>query len=276
MTEETNNEPVEQEEQLEQVDESTKQAPASTEYDNILYKEDGNFNKEGTIEYIKKQEERVSGMRKSLSAKGEVVEDVNEYFKEYKAPEKYVKYFHEETPEDTKKVMGEIQGKLAKTFYDNGMNKKQANEVNATLLEVMEDLGVLDTRTEEQLKAEEEKAIAVNKAKLGSNADNLIREAKEFIESTNALTADVKNQLNGLMEQSPAEYTNLVTQLKQNFGSSTGGIPQDVNNLAGLAPDSELAIEYLSKDTTDLRRREISNQREAAGRTTKLMDALPQ
>jgi len=251
--------------------------------DNRLYNEDGTFNEDGAREYFGEQkakddkyEKRIQDMRKMVSTKDGFVSDKSEYFEDFAPEERFLKYFDEGTPEETKKEMTDIQEKLSDTFHSLALNKSQAYGVSNAVLEVMEKVGVLDTRTDEQKFIEKQEWIEGQKAKLGSNADNIIREAKEYIAGSSSFTPNVKVQLGNMMESMGADFIDVIHQLKDGFGSNTGGVPGSVATLQGLASDVELWDEYSNAKTSDTRRQEIIHQRSLAGRSGRLADVLSQ
>jgi len=250
------------------------------DFDKRLFSEDGKFNADGAKEVFaefktdkEKGEDRILKMRQMVSTKDDFVKDKEEFFQDFAPPEKFMKYFNEETPEETKTVLHGITGKLAEKFHDVALNRKQALEVSHSILEVLEDVGVLDTRSKTEVYADKQQWIDDQKAKLGSNADNIIRESKEFIYNSPAFTPSIKNSIIDMMDTLGADFVAVVDSLKDSFGSNTGGVPSGIASLGGLGTDSELWQEYLKADTTDLRRNEIINLRAKAGRTGRLADA---
>jgi len=253
-------------------------------YDDIdprLFKDNNEFNADGAKEFLKEVGEkeanlnkRLADMRKMVSTKDDFVESKEEYFQDFAPPEQFMKYFDEKTPDATKEVMKGITDKLADKFDNLALNRRQANDVSVAILEIMSDVGVLDTRTEEQQYIDQKKWVDGQKKQLGDNAENIIRETKEFIFNSNAFTSESKNKLIDMMESQGADFIGAMHQVKGAFGQSTGGVPTNITNLSGLAPDAELAREYLNKDTTDHRRMEIENLRIASGRPGKMMAAL--
>ena len=263
-------------------DPSTHKTPAKKEYDfdKRLYKEDGAFNEEGATDFFKElgeknnnYEKRITDMRRMVSTKGDFVKDKEEYFQDFAPQEKFMKYFEEDTPEETKEVMGKMQEGLADTFHSLALNKAQALGVSNKMLEVMEEMGILDTRTKDQQYIDKQKWVDKQKESLGSNADNIIRESKEYLLNSPSFDAATKNKMLDMIDDLGAPFVDVIHQLKNAFGGSTGGVPQSITNLAGLPPDAELWVEYCKADTTDLRKSQIMQQRHSANRPGKLSDA---
>ena len=220
-----------------------------------------------------KYEKRIADMRRMVSTKDDFVGDKKEYFQDYAPQERFMKYFEADTPAETKEVMSKWQEGLADKFHGLALNKKQATEVSNTILEILEEQGVLDTRTEEQQNAAKQKWINDQKATLGANAENIIREAKIYLYDSPHFDAKTKNTMAEMMETIGAPFIDVVHQLKNAFGGSSGSIPGSVVNLAGLPSDADLWIEYSKPDTSQVRRDQIIQQRHSAGRTGKLADA---
>ncbi len=242
---------------------------------------DNEFSKDGLKEYIKeatereeKKDKRIQDMRKLVSTKDDFVEDKGDYFLDYAPPEKYMeKYFSENVPEETQKEIKVVTDLLAEAYNDNALNKAQARNVSNTVLEVLEHFGVLDTRTDDEIALSRQKWVEGQKAKLGANANEIIKEAQIYIGSENAFDKDVKGYMLEMIDVVGAPFIDVINQIKDRFGGATGGVPSSVVDLSGLGTDAELKQEYLAADTTDFRRQQITKMRAQAGRTSRLMDA---
>jgi hypothetical protein len=244
-------------------------------FDDRLYTKDGKFNPDGAKEFIsevqtekQKYEERLLGLRKVVSRNGDVVKDATEYFQDFAPPERFSKFFSEETPEDTRKYLGGMTDKLANKYIDMGLNKQQALDVSNTILEIMEEVGVLDTRTEEQRYIDQQKMIKSQMGALGANAETLVREAEVFILNTPTFDALQKNRMLDMIKSGDVGLVSVIHSIKDSFGAKTGGVPNNITNLGGLKPDEELRKEYAQ--ATPERRDEIIRQRYKAGRKGKL------
>lgn len=258
-------------------DTSTHDAKANEDYafdERLFDKETGAFNKDGAKAFFdekkaetEKYEKRIADMRKLVSTKDEVVKDKAEYFQDFAPPEKYMKYFVPETPEETKEIMTGMQDKLAGIYHDLALSKGQSLGVSNAILEVMEEMGVLDTRTDAEKYADDQKFIEAEKKKLGANAEEIITESKIFIHNA-PFTAKVKNYMLDMINTQGADFVDVVNQMKSSFGNATGGVPGSVSSLQGLPSDAELAEEY--KTASNARKDEILVQRRQAGRKGKL------
>lgn len=246
------------------------------EYDKRLYTEDGKFNKDGAKEFlteVKKKEEhyekRILDLRRKVSD-GKAPDKPEEYFLDYAPVEKFMPLFDPKAPSAPE--IENIKGLLAKQYHDSALTKRQAEDMTNVILHVLESVDVIDTKTQDQKYAEKGRWVEEQKKQLGSNADNIIREAKLWVETTSVFTAKAKNMLLNLMNEKGADAIDAIHQLKDAYGGS-GSIPASVGALAGLPSDAELKREYFDKGTTDFRRQEIIALRAKSGRTTRLMDA---
>jgi len=217
-------------------------------------------------------EKRILQLRRKVSD-NKAAQTKEDYFKDFAPEEKYMKYFSPETPEETRKVFDEITGELSDVYFDAGLSTKQADDVSNAMLQTMEKLGVLDLRTDEQKWIAQKEWIEEQKKILGPNAENVIRETKNFINNAQAFSAKTKNQLIDMMNTLGADFIDAMQQVKDAYGGATGGIPINAAAVGGLPSDSELKTEYLDPNTPDRRREEIMLLRSRAGRTGRLMDA---
>jgi len=247
------------------------------EFDPSFFNEDGSLNKEGMKTYIKdrkesdeKYEKRILDLRRKVSD-GKAPNEKEEYFQDYAPAERFMKYFDAAAPDAP--LINEFKETLSNTYMEAGLTKRQGEDVSNTLLKVLEKIGVLDTRTKQEKYADKQKWIETQKSELGANADNIIREARIFIESAPIFAAKTKNQLIELMESLGAPFVDTIYQLKEAYGNGTGGVPSTVSGLAGLKSDVELLDEYKDPKTSDMRKQEIIIQRHRAGRKGNLFDA---
>lgn len=245
--------------------------------DPSFFNEDKTINPDKVKEHVKgkkesdeKYEKRILDMRRKISD-GKAPEKKDEYFKEYAPEDKFAKYFDPEAPD--KEVIDEFKEDLSATYMEAGLTKRQGEDVSNVLLTVLEKVGVLDTRTKSEKIADKQKWIDKQKEDLGENAENIIREARVFIENASIFSAKTKNDLVDMMEELGSSFIDTIYQLKEAYGSGTGGVPLAPSKITGLADDIELKQEYLDPKTTNLRRQEIIALRGKANRLGKLMDA---
>ncbi len=255
--------------------ETPKEAPVDDYvFDERLYDDDGKFNRKGAKIFFdeekvktEKYEKRIADMRKMVSTKDEFVKDKEEYFQDFAPPERFMKYFQEDTPDETKKVMTGIQDKLASKYHDLSLNKSQSLGVSNSILEIMAEMGILDTRTDTEKEVDKQTYINDEKKKLGPNAENIITESELFVHSM-PWTGKMKNFMLDMVKSQGADAVDVIQQLKSHYGSETGGVPTTISSLQNLPSDSELAEEYPT--ASPARKEQIHTQRRSAGRTGKL------
>jgi hypothetical protein len=240
---------------------------------------DGKLNKEGAKAFLaevkaerEKNEKRILDLRRKVSD-GHAPEDKKEYFQDYAPKEdRYMKFFDPAAPSANE--INQIKDSLADVYHDAGLSRRQADDMTHVMLKVLENTGVIDARTKEEKYIDQQKWVEDQKHLLGSNADNIIREARLFVENAPIFSAKTKNSLLDMMNKLGAPFIDTLHQLKDAYGSGTGGVPGgNVGSLGGLASDVELKQEYMKEGTSDLRKQEIIAQRAKAGRTGRLMDA---
>jgi hypothetical protein len=248
-------------------------------YDDRLYNEDGTFNKEGAKEYAEeiktaneKYEKRILDLRRTVSS-GEAPKEAGEYFQDYAPPEQFFKFFEPEG-DDQIEGMDEIKGALGEVYHAVGLNKAQGKAVSDAFCGIMEGLKIFDTRSDAEKFQQSQEWITEQKKALGPEADNIIREARVFIDNVPALSAEDKNTMNDLMDKHGAGFVSFVHKLKGMYGGANQSIPAaDLTVLGSLPSDAALKQEYLEPGTSEFRRNEIIQLRSKAGRKGRLMDA---
>ena len=220
-------------------------------------------NQVGEIEKYKKQ---AMDMRRKLSKGVDTPATKEEYADGYAFDSKYDIAMSEDTP-----VSQYVNGSMKyidEVAMDNGFTLQQANLVKDMFMKVMEDVQLIDTRSEEQKQEARAKFIAEQKEKLGEHAETIIRQNAEWVANYNFFDKGEKQVLNDLVKNS-ATGNMIVAKIRKLFGQNNIEIPATVS-VDGLADDVTLAKEYNDPKTTNERRIEIIKQRTAAGRTNKL------
>ena len=254
---------------------------AEYEFDKRLYTEDGKFNKDGAKEFLSEQkkqqemyEKRILDLRRKVSD-GKAIEDKAKVFQDFApADPKFMKFFDKDTPAETKEQIGKITEILSEKYFDAALTPRQADDVTNALLGVMEEVGVLDTRTKEEKYIARMEWIEKQKQTLGPNADNIIRTTRHFVENTHLFDAKTKNTFLELMESVGSPVISALHQIAD--GQTPGTIPVNVGNLGGLKSDADLWQEYMNPATTAFRRDQITRERALHGRTSKLSDIVNQ
>lgn len=208
-----------------------------------------------------KYEKQIKDLRRIIS-KGKAPEDVKEYAN-YKPDSKYEKYydFENESNEGVKSVLDKID----ETSKELGFNVEQNSRVKDLINSVMEEAGIFDTRTEEQLKLERDDWKREQMKKLGDDAQHIIKDLGEFIKNNNIFNEEEKKSILKAADKDASLVSGLYKLKKVIRG--VGQIPISNAEVSGLADDYALAEEYNNPNTTRTRRIEIIKQRQKAGRT---------
>ncbi len=231
---------------------------SSVKYDAIKAKFE-NHKKE--VEGLQKQN---LDLRKIVS-KGKAPNDLKDYEMNYKPDSKFEKYYKEdEIAKETLKSFNE----LAK---NTGLNLEQHKAVVDFMNDTLVKAGVFDTRSKEEIEIQKNDWIKNEKAKLGKDADRLIKSDMEFIDNFGGFNEEQKAELKQFIGSGAVGVATINTIRNAIFGSGRNeDIPTDIN-VGGLADDIALAREYKDDNTTDLRRAEIIQQRIRAGRKGSLL-----
>lgn len=251
--------------------------------DQRIFNEKGEFDKELAKEVFQefsdKEErwnKRVNDMRRMVSQKDDFVKNKDDFFGSYVPNKEYLYLFEDGLDETIKTSMKGWTDKLSDKYFEVGLNKKQADEMSHTFLELAKDMKAIDTRSNEQVEIDNGKWLKEQEKNLGANAKGIIKESANWILNNPRFSEKTKSELIKQMDDRGAEFISVMYEASQNHGSgnNTGNIPINVSNLGGLKTDSELAVEYNDSKTSEARCEEIIKQRHAAGRSGKLMDSL--
>lgn len=245
--------------------------------DQRIYDDEGNISeeklKEVMQEMVSKEEhgnKRLNDMRRLVGKAGDIPETKEGFFDGYQPPEDYKILFSDDAPEASKEALKKWTEELGDKYFKLGLNRAQADELNNTFLDMMKEVGAIDTRTEEQFEKDREAWIKDQESKLGENAKGIIKTSSNWILNNKRFSETTKSNLLKAMDNQGAEFISVIYELSQASSGST--IPTNVEALGGLKPDAELAQEFLT--ASPQRKEQIIQQRHANGRTGKLMDAL--
>lgn len=211
---------------------------------------------------------RMNGLRAKLSNGVKVPNTAEEYSKDYKPDEKYTKYYSEETPEDLKSfVKSELEG-VDKLALEQHLSIEQAKAVKDAWHRAMENVGLFDTRNEDDIKAEREQFKAQEKAKLGDGAEEIIKRNVNYVANAGYLNQEEKDYLIKKVMNDGALGIRIVDKYRKALHGESYGqdIPVGNSEMTGLGDDYTLAKEYNDPNTSSERRIEITKQRHAAGR----------
>jgi len=205
----------------------------------------------------KKDEKRINDLRAKVSKKDKP-ENADGYF--FKS-EKY------ETIINDNENMQELMTGLKEKCHEQGMGQTEFEFVANQMLELGEKEGLIDTRSDEEVKQWK----AEEKAKLGDNADEVIKSSVDFVNASKIFNEEEKDILKGLMNQG-AGFIGIVNKMNRLFGDPNP-IPVGNEVTSGLKSDAELWSEYSNPETTPFRCKQIIEQRAKAGRKGKLSEA---
>ncbi len=220
--------------------------------------------KDKEIENFKKQ---ALDMRRKISKGIETPDSAEKYAELYTADEKYNAILSD-TESNAGKYINASMKNIDKIAFDNGMTKEQANAMKNAFLQVMEEVSIIDTRTDEQKASDKAQYIKEQKAILGDKAEEIIKENVEFCKNYGVFDNEEKKFLLESAGQS-AVANKVIAKIRELFGEKVSNIPSV--SADNLPSDMELAKEYNRPETSDARRMEIIQQRINAGRT----DPLP-
>lgn len=205
-------------------------------------------------------------MRRKLSKGVEIPKDINAYDEGFKLEERF-----NNIPDDSTegKWVKETTTALNKFAFDNGLTKEQANAMKKAFFEEMELLDVLHTDTPAQ-KAEKEKQRLLNEfAALGDEAETIIKENVNFLQTYGVFNDAEKGLLLKLCNHGATGNT-MVAKIRKLFGQNSMAEIPSPKVVTGLADDVTLAREYNLPETTKERRMQIIQDRINAGRNTPL------
>ncbi|MDR1997062.1 MAG: hypothetical protein LBQ83_01885 [Candidatus Margulisbacteria bacterium] len=240
--------------------------------------EDGQFDEKAAEKFFNKTktekenyEKRLLDLRRTIS-KGTAPAKDSEYFQDYAPDEKFLPFFEKDN--EKSKLIEKLPSTLSRAYHSVGMNKEQASVVTSSILKILEGIGYLDTRTDEQRYIDAQKFIESEKRKLGNDANKIIAEARNFVDNLHILGDEDRGVLRQLMDTRGASMVNLIHKLKDMTGGSSMDIPSgDLSALGSLPSDAQLKEEYMAPGTTQARRDEIIYLRNKAGRPGRLMQA---
>ena len=237
-------------------------------------KEKGSLNQDAVLERLSAKDKEIENykkqaldMRRKISKGIETPESADKYAELYTADEKYNAILSD-TESNAGKYINASMKNIDKIAFDNGMTKEQANAMKNAFLKVMEEVSIIDTRTDEQKASDKAQYIKEQKAILGDKAEEIIKENVEFCKNYGVFDNEEKKFLLESAGKS-AVANKVIAKIRELFGEKVSNIP--TVSADNLPSDMELAKEYNRPETSDARRMEIIQQRINAGRT----DPLP-
>lgn len=236
--------------------------------------EDGTFNQDIAKESWDKInqdkhsfEKQASDMRKTIS-KGKGFEKAEAYLGNYKAPEQFsdlMDFTDGKNPEIKTQI-----DRMTKNFAEKGYSEAHAHDTMNAMFEVFNDLNLIDTRTDDEIKAENDKFVQEQINQLGgaNEARQIIGNITNYIDGDQSINEEQRTELKAFIDTKGAwaakYFYNQATLMNGKQAIPVG------NAGSGLTSDAELAEEYMSDNTTQARREAIMKERIAAGRLTPL------
>lgn len=217
----------------------------SLRMDKVKERFDAN-NKE--IENYKKQ---ALDMRRKLSKGVDVPDSVDKY--EYTPDAKYDKYVLNDESVEGQHIKS-IMGQLSQFCLDNGLSIEASKNLKSLALAYMEDVHILDTRSDEEIAKDKKAYIAEQRKVLGDNAEEIIKDNVDFYKSYGFFD---KGEREYIMSQlsSSGQANKIFNKFMRLFNSTSSvDIPQTSNSDADF---EQLKIEYNNDKTSDARREQI-------------------
>jgi hypothetical protein len=203
------------------------------------------------IESYKKQ---ALDMRRKLSKGVETPESADAY--EYTPDEKYDKYVLDETSLEGEHIK-ETMKALSDFAFNNGLSLEASKNLKSMMLNYMEQVHILDTRSEEEIAKDKAENIRQQRAILGDNAEQVIKENVDFYRERGPFTKEERQYL--MSEMSKSGIANNIYRKMREFMNT--GTTYDIPATADFGSDVEaMRKEYFRADTSDKRREEIIKQ----------------
>lgn len=207
-------------------------------------------------------------LRRKLSKGVDIPDNADKYKDDYVFDSKY------DTVMSTDDVLGKFLNstldEINQLAFDTGMTTQQAKAVKDNFFKLMENVSIIDTRTEEQKKSDNEAFVKEQKEILGENADAEIKANLQYIENTGFFEGKTREYIVNELRRNPCMNI-LVMKYRTIVGDRQGNIPASRDILDdGLKTEQEYSREYFAENTSPARREEILRERIKAGRTEKL------
>lgn len=200
------------------------------------------------IENYKKQ---ALDMRRKLSKGVEVPDSVEKY--EFTPDAKYDKYtLNEESLEG--QHINQVMGTLSQFCLDNGLSLETSKKLKELALNYMEEVHILDTRSEEEVKKAKSAELEKQRKILGDNAADIIKENVEFYKAYGFFDKDEREYIMSQLGVS-GQANKIYNKFMHLFNTTSSmDIPQTSNVDASI---EALKNEYYDEKTSDKRREQI-------------------
>ena len=202
------------------------------------------------MESLKKQRD---DMRRKLSKGANVPDKIEDY--DFIPEERYNKYMGE----------GDIVGdhirqcfdKLSDIAFKNGVSKEADAIYKQALLDELEALRVVDTRSQEQIDADKAKELEKQKEILGKDYKEIVEKNVDFYKASGPFTTEERKFMMDLMSKS-GHANNIFRKVREMLDTGRSmDIPTTATDAGSAA---ELAREYDNPNTSDRRRTQILEQ----------------
>ena len=200
------------------------------------------------IENFKKQ---ALDMRRKLSKGVEVPDSVEKY--EYVPDQKYDKYVLNEDSLEGQHIK-EVMGVLSQFCLDNGLSLEASKNLKSLALGYMEDVHILDTRSEEEIKKAKSEELEKQRKILGDDAEKIIKENVDFYKSYGFFDKDEREYILSQLGVS-GQANKIYNKFMKLFNTTSSiDIPQTSNVDSSI---EALKNEYYDEKTSDRRREQI-------------------
>lgn len=229
------------------------------------------FKKDAVLERLKSKDAEIEkykkqslDMRRKLSKGVETPEKIEDYAADYVFDEKYDSTLADKDS-DISKYVNNAMNEINKLAVENGFTLQQAKIVKDKFMQVMEDVSLIDTRSDDEKAKSRATYIQEQKKLLGDDADNIIKSNAKWVANYNFFEGPAKEFLSKALQDSAAGNL-VVYQIRQLLRDKT-----TVNNSIPTMPASDglpSDVEYRKewKEATPERRMKIIQERMAAGR----------
>ena len=199
------------------------------------------------MESLKKQRD---DMRRKLSKGVSVPENKEEY--DYIPEEKYNKYMGDGD------VVGnhirECFDKLSDIAFKNGVSKEADAAYKQALLEELETLHIMDTRSQEQIDADKAKELEKQKEILGDKFKEIVQDNVAFYKDRGPFTTEERKFMMDLIGKS-GHANNIFRKVREMLDTGASfDIPAVADDNGSI---EKLAKEYNDPNTSDKRRAQI-------------------
>lgn len=204
--------------------------------------------KDKEIESYKKQ---ALDLRRKLSKGVETPDSIEKY--EYTPDSKYDTYLLDEESLEGKHIK-ETMDNLSKFALENGLSLEASKNLKGLALNYMEKVHILDTRTDDEKKAERKAYLEEQRKILGDNAEEIIKDNLEFYKERGPFTREEREAIREIIGES-AIGNNVLRKMREFMNT---GMTYDIPATSDYNSDVEaLRKEYLDEKTSDKRREQI-------------------